>query len=210
MISILYYFTYQDYIACIHSIKQSAYFDLKEDTETYRVLQGNNLETRLNCIIEYLLKDLERICSLINHFTESDEKIAKEDLECIEYVEEKKSIKIIYRNEKENQVYLFLYCQYIQTNLPYSILKYCISIMQKYKQENIEELKIVPIVFYIKENTYLYDKILDHCFEMTTYDNHILELKYNLINLTNPSSIEKIEDTVIEELMCVESLKHYF
>ena len=82
--------------------------------------------------------------------------------------------------------------------------------MQKYKQENIEELKIVPIVFYIKENTYLYDKILDHCFEMTTYDNHILELKYNLINLTNPSSIEKIEDTVIEELMCVESLKHYF
>lgn len=80
--------------------------------------------------------------------------------------------------------------------------------MQIFKQENIEEFIIVPIVIYVKENLGQYSEFSENSFKMTTYDNHILELKYNLINLSNPYSIEKIRDTVIEELMCVEGLKH--
>ena len=208
MIQILYYFTYQNYIAYIHNIKQSDYLHLEENTETYGILQENNLETRMKSIIEYLLKDIERIYFLINRFTDDDEKIEKEDLEYVDCITENKSIKVIYRNIKDNIVYFFLYIQNIQINLPYIILNYCIKIMQIFKQENIEEFIIVPIVIYVKENLGQYSEFSENSFKMTTYDNHILELKYNLINLSNPYSIEKIRDTVIEELMCVEGLKH--
>lgn len=208
VIQILYYFTYQNYIAYIHNIKQSDYLHLGENTETYGILQENNLETRMKSIIEYLLKDIERIYFLINRFTDDDEKIEKEDLEYVDCITENKSIKVIYRNIKDNIVYFFLYIQNIQINLPYIILNYCIKIMQIFKQENIEEFIIVPIVIYVKENLGQYSEFSENSFKMTTYDNHILELKYNLINLSNPYSIEKIRDTVIEELMCVEGLKH--
>lgn len=210
MIIILYYFTYQDYISYIHNIKQSDYLNLEENTETYSILSENNLETRMKYMIEYLLKDTEKIYFFINKFTDNEEKIEKEDLEYVDCVAENKSIKVIYRNIKDNIVYFFLYLQDIQVNFPYIILNYCIKIMQIFKQENIKEFIIVPIVIYVKENVGQYSEFSENSFKMTTYDNHVLELKYNLINLSKPSSIEKIRDTVIEELMCVESLKYYF
>ena len=210
VIIILYYFTYQDYISYIHNIKQSDYLNLEENTETYSILSENNLETRMKYMIEYLLKDTEKIYFFINKFTDNEEKIEKEDLEYVDCVAENKSIKVIYRNIKDNIVYFFLYLQDIQVNFPYIILNYCIKIMQIFKQENIKEFIIVPIVIYVKENVGQYSEFSENSFKMTTYDNHVLELKYNLINLSKPSSIEKIRDTVIEELMCVESLKYYF
>ena len=210
MIIILYYFTYQDYISYIHNIKQSDYLNLEENTETYSILSENNLEIRMKYMIEYLLKDTEKIYFFINKFTDNEEKTEKEDLEYVDCVAENKSIKVIYRNIKDNIIYFFLYLQDIQVNFPYIILNYCIKIMQIFKQENIKDFIIVPIVIYVKENVGQYSEFSENSFKMTTYDNHVLELKYNLINLSKPSSIEKIRDTVIEELMCVESLKHYF
>lgn len=210
MIIILYYFTYQDYISYIHNIKQSDYLNLEENTETYSILSENNLEIRMKYMIEYLLKDTEKIYFFINKFTDNEEKTEKEDLEYVDCVAENKSIKVIYRNIKDNIIYFFLYLQDIQVNFPYIILNYCIKIMQIFKQENIKDFIIVPIVIYVKENVGQYSEFSENSFKMTTYDNHVLELKYNLINLFKPSSIKKIRDTVIEELMCVESLKHYF
>ena len=210
VIIILYYFTYQDYISYIHNIKQSDYLNLEENTETYSILSENNLEIRMKYMIEYLLKDTEKIYFFINKFTDNEEKTEKEDLEYVDCVAENKSIKVIYRNIKDNIIYFFLYLQDIQVNFPYIILNYCIKIMQIFKQENIKDFIIVPIVIYVKENVGQYSEFSENSFKMTTYDNHVLELKYNLINLFKPSSIKKIRDTVIEELMCVESLKHYF
>ena len=210
VIIILYYFTYQDYISYIHNIKQSDYLNLEENTETYNILSENNLEIRMKYMIEYLLKDTEKIYFFINKFTDNEEKTEKEDLEYVDCVAENKSIKVIYRNIKDNIIYFFLYLQDIQVNFPYIILNYCIKIMQIFKQENIKDFIIVPIVIYVKENVGQYSEFSENSFKMTTYDNHVLELKYNLINLFKPSSIKKIRDTVIEELMCVESLKHYF
>ena len=46
---------------------------------------------------------------------------------------------------------------------------------------------------------------MKQCFQMTTYDNHILELKYNLMNLLKFSKQPKMKNTILEELTYIEN-----
>lgn len=90
-------------------------------------------------------------------------------------------------------------------NLPYSILQECIKIIQKYKQKNIKNIVIIPIVIYVKENLYHYDKNIKQYFQITTYDNHILELKYNLMQLSKCLKQPKMKNTILEELLYIQN-----
>ena len=40
---------------------------------------------------------------------------------------------------------------------------------------------------------------------MTTYDNHILELKYNLINVSKFSKYPNMRNTILEDLIYIEN-----
>lgn len=124
---------------------------------------------------------------------------------CIEFCRRKKGIKVIYKHFDKQFFYVIIYQQEISVNLPYYILQECIKIIQKYKQKNIRNIVIIPIVIYMKENMYRYGKTMKQIFRMTTYDNHILELKYNLINLSKFSKQPKMKNTIIEELMYIQN-----
>ncbi len=205
MKDVIYQFTYKNYIQCIHNIKQKDYLDVQEESETYGLLLGNHLETRYKDIIEYLFKDRERICFFLKCFSDCHAKIEKEKLKYIEFYRGKKGIKIIYKHLDKQIFYVIMYQQKISADLPYSILQECIKVIQNCKQKNIKNISIIPIVIYVKENTYHYGKTMKQCFQMTTYDNHILELKYNLINLFQFLKQPKMKNTILEELIYLEN-----
>ncbi len=123
----------------------------------------------------------------------------------IDFYKGKKGIKIIYKHADKQIFYVIMYQQEISIDLPYFILQECIKIIQNCKQKNIKNTIIIPIVIYVKENIYHYGKILKQCFQITTYDNHILELKYNVMNLSKFSKLPKMKNTILEDLIYLEN-----
>ena len=98
-----------------------------------------------------------------------------------------------------------MYQREIFVDLPYVVLQECIKIVQNYRKKHDKKIMIIPIVIYVKDNIYPYGKIMKQCFQMTTYDNHILELKYNLMNLLKFSKQPKMKNTILEELTYIEN-----
>ena len=163
------------------------------------------MDTRFKSIIEYLFKDEERICVFLNSFSNSYGKVEKEKLGYIDFYKGQKGIKIIYRHLDKQIFYMIMYQREIFVDLPYVVLQECIKIIQNCKQKNVKNISIIPIVIYVKENTYHYGKTMKQCFQMTTYDNHILELKYNLINVSKFSKYPNMRNTILEDLIYIEN-----
>ena len=210
MIWILHHFTYKDYIKFIHNIKQNEYFKFNESTEKYSILQDNNDKKQYRNIIEYLFKDKRRIAIFIKDIVHNKNIEVKENLEYVEFVKEKNRMRVIYKKANRNLFYLIVYQKEINFRLPYHVLNDCTKIIQKQNKENIEKLTIIPIVIYFQCKKYIANKTIQHYFEMTTYDNHILELKYNVINLLDRSNTDKINNTILEELIYLEGLNQSF
>ncbi len=177
---------------------------MREESEGYGLSIGDNLEERYKGIIEYLFKDKQRICFFLNCFLDCYEKIEKEKLVYIDFYKGKKGIKIIYKHSDKQIFYMIMYQQKISADLPYSILQECVKIIKNSKQKDVKNMIIIPIVIYVKENVYPYGKVMKQCFQITTYDNHILELKYNLINLSRFLKQPKMRNTILEELIYIE------
>ena len=149
------------------------------------IVEFDNINEKARKIMKVLFLDKKRLENLINKFTPEEDKISAEELEYVEYIEEKDKLRIIYKKTNETIFYLIIYQKEINLNLPYDILSYCTKIIHNQKKEILNELIIVPIVIYLKNNKYDYKQIVDNVFEMTTYDDNILELKYNLIKLVD-------------------------
>ena len=205
MINVIHQFTYKNYIQCIHNIRQKDYIDLQEESEKYSIFIENDLDTRFKSIIEYLFKDEERICVFLNSFSNSYGKVEKEKLGYIDFYKGQKCIKIIYKHLDKQIFYMIMYQREIFVDLPYVVLQECIKIIQNCKQKNVKNISIISIVIYVKENTYHYGKTMKQCFQMTTYDNHILELKYNLINVSKFSKYPNMRNTILEDLIYIEN-----
>ena len=220
---LIYHFTYSDYIKFIHNIKQDKYFEFNEDIEKYELIRKSRLNLIYKDIIENLLKDKKRIEKMINKFVESEkileseeinlkkeimknEKRERKSLEYIKFIRDSRNTRILYKTQND-MFYLIIYQKIININLPYNILNYCIKINQYSKIQNIEKPLIVPIVIYLKNDKNNYeDKNVNEYFKITTYDNNIIELKYNLINLRDICDNEKLQNTILEELVYIESL----
>lgn len=196
---LIYNFTYNDYIKFIHNIKQEKYSKLNEDLEEYMIVQFDKINEKYRKIMEALFKDKKRLENLINKFTPEDDKISAEELEYVEYIEEKDSLRIIYKKTNETVFYLIIYQKEINLNLPYDILNYCTKIIHKQKKDNSNDIVIVPIVIYLQDNRYNYKKTVDDFFELTTYDNNILELRYNLIKLLDLYDMQEIDRIILLE-----------
>ena len=196
---LIYNFTYNDYIKFIHNIKQEKYFKLNEDLDEYMIVQFDKINEKYRKIMEALFKDKKRLENLINKFTPEDDKISAEELEYVEYIEEKNSLRIIYKKTDEMVFYLIIYQKEINLNLPYDILNYCTKIIHKQKKDNSNDIVIVPIVIYLQDNRYNYKKTVDDFFELTTYDNNILELRYNLIKLLDLYDMQEIDKIILLE-----------
>lgn len=123
----------------------------------------------------------------------------------MDFYKNKKGIKIIYKHSDKQIFYMIMYQREIFVDLPYVVLQQCIKIIQNCKQKNIKNIRIIPIVIYVKENKYHYGKTMKQCFQMTTYDKHILELKYNVIYLSRFLKQPKMKNTILEELIYLEN-----
>ena len=196
---LIYNFTYNDYIKFIHNIKQEKYFKLNEDLDEYMIVQFDKINEKYRKIMEALFKDKKRLENLMNKFTPEDDKILAEELEYVEYIEEKDSLRIIYKKTTETVFYLIIYQKEINLNLPYDILNYCTKIIHKQKKDNSNDIVIVPIVIYLQDDRYNYKKTVDDFFELTTYDNNILELRYNLIKLLDLYDMQEIDKIILLE-----------
>ena len=196
---LIYNFTYNDYIKFIHNIKQEKYFKLNEDLDEYMIVQFDKINEKYRKIMEALFKDKKRLENLINKFTPEDDKILAEELEYVEYIEEKDSLRIIYKKTNETVFYLIIYQKEINLNLPYDILNYCTKIIHKQKKDNSNDIVIVPIVIYLQDDRYNYKKTVDDFFELTTYDNNILQLRYNLIKLLDLYDMQEIDKIILLE-----------
>ena len=196
---LIYNFTYNDYIKLIHNIKQEKYFKLNEDLDEYMIVQFDKINEKYRKIMETLFKDKKMLESLINKFTPEDDRISAEELEYVEYIEEKDSLRIIYKKTNETVFYLIIYQKEINLNLPYDILNYCTKIIHKQKKDNSNDIVIVPIVIYLQDDRYNYKKTVDDFFELTTYDNNILELRYNLIKLLDLYDMQEIDKIILLE-----------
>ena len=196
---LIYNFTYNDYIKFIHNIKQEKYFKLNEDLEEYMIIQFDKINEKYRRIMKVLFQDKKRLENLINKFTPEEDRISAEELEYVEYIEEKDSLRIIYKKTNETVFYLIIYQKEINLNLPYDILNYCTKIIHKQKKDNSNDIVIVPIVIYLQDDRYNYKKTVDDFFELTTYDNNILELRYNLIKLLDLYDMQEIDKIILLE-----------
>ena len=196
---LIYNFTYNDYIKFIHNIKQEKYFKLNEDLEEYMIIQFDKINEKYRRIMKVLFQDKKRLENLINKFTPEEDRISAEELEYVEYIEEKDNLRIIYKKTDEVIFYLIIYQKEINLNLPYDILNYCTKIIHKQKKENSNDIVIVPIVIYLQNNRYNYKENVDNFFELTTYDNNILELRYNLIKLLDLYDMQEIDKIILLE-----------
>ena len=190
---LIYNFTYNDYIKFIHNIKQEKYYKLNEDLEEYMITQIDNINDKYKKTMEALLKNKNKLKNLINKFTPEENRISTEELEYVEYIEEKDNLRIIYKKTNERIFYLIIYQNEINLNLPYDILNYCTKIIHKQKKDVLDDIVIIPIVIYLQNNKYNYKENVDDFFELTTYDNNILELRYNLIEIVDLDNIYVIE-----------------
>ena len=178
---------------------------MREESEEYDLFAKNNLEERYKSIIEYLFKDKERIRAFLNCFLNSYEKIEKGKLIYVDFYKWKQGIRVIYKYIDKQIFYMIMYQREIFVDLPYVVLQECIKIVQNYRKKHDKKIMIIPIVIYVKDNIYPYGKIMKQCFQMTTYDNHILELKYNLMNLSKFSKQPKMKNSILEELIYLEN-----
>ena len=67
----------------------------------------------------------------------------------------------------------------------------------------MNNIVIIPIVIYVKEDKYYYGKTMRQYFQITTYDYNILELKYNLINLLEFYKHPNMKNTLLEDLIYI-------
>ena len=178
---------------------------MREESERYELFVENNLEEKYKSIIEYLFKDKERIRAFLNCFSNCYEKIEEGKLIYVDFYKWKQGIRVIYKYIDKQIFYMIMYQREIFVDLPYVVLQECIKIIQNCKQKNVKNINIIPIVIYVKENTYHYGKTMKQCFQMTTYDNHILELKYNLINVSKFSKYPNMRNTILEDLIYIEN-----
>ena len=194
---VVYKFTYKDYINYIHTIKREKYLNINDESEKYELVKKDN---PIEHIIECLFKDEKRIRKMINIFIMSKNAYIKEELEYINFHKNINKLEIIYKHKYREIFYLIKYIPKINANLPYDIFKKCVQILSMCNKDKIEKTIIVPIVICLENNIYNHKK--EKKLKTVTRDKNIINLRYNLININKS---HKIENTILEELIYLET-----
>ena len=194
------YFTYKNYIECIHTFRLNAVLQLAEDSVKYRT-RKDKIEYTYEKILGKILKQKEEVVNIINEYIKPKDKITKENLDKYEIVSKKfklKSSEIIYKLKNKEMFFLIEHQSKIDTNMPYKILNSCVDIIQEWKKEKemtkIKEYPlIVPIVIYTgKEKWNIQENIKEKQMKYVNVEKYRIDLKYNLIDI-NKISISKLE-----------------
>lgn len=145
------FFTYSDYIKSIHSINVNNNLAIKEEETTYKLTEQNNkkLDKIYNNFIKAILNNEEEISTFIRIYFRSKKKkeLIKVDSEILE------NKTVIYKEKTKNIFFLLMYITKIDTNIPYTVLRYCMEVIRSWKKSNKMNKNaiypvIIPIIIY--------------------------------------------------------------
>ena len=196
------YFTYKDYIKCIHTLRLNSIMKLAEAIEIYNI--DKNDETYLyQKLITNVLKNKKHLAEFLNEYLKSDIKVGEENLRPYtnEYIDKKVKSNIIYKLTNTD-IFFVIQCAGKSNNrVIYTLLDNCIDIMRKYCQtrKEAELLRlpvIVPIIIYVGEEKWdIYDKDdSKYKSEYRTYELNNIDLKYNLYDYSMLKNKNNLDD----------------
>ncbi len=208
-------FTYNDYLDCITNYKMKKIIEMenkiikkerifrKNISDQFKI---NELEEKINVLIEKLLMEKGEVVNFINDFL----KVRQLDVKNSNFEEIQKIANIesqIYKI-KNQEIFFFVKLQKeFNYHMPYIILTECMEFIKKYKEENLKSEKpplIIPIVIYIGKEEIAVRK--NAKVRYTSFEQARINLSYNLIDLNRLRPIELIKKkSIIGKLMILKS-----
>lgn len=193
-------FTYNDYITCIHTLRLKSVSKLAEESEKYN-LEINNRKKNQNNIhnemIKEILKKKSEVAKIVNDFIDTDEKLRGKDLE--KYTREKYKLneEIVYKHKDRNVFFLIKHQQKVDNNMLYEVLNSCVEIIYDWNmnikiKDGIKYPLVVPIIIYTGTKKWnITCNFSDIQVNDYRFENHIVDFKYNLIDI-NKLSVENL------------------
>ena len=204
------YFTYKDYIKCIHALRLNSIMKLAESMEIYNINKNSeaNLYKRL---CTNILKNPKHLSVFLRDFLKSDIKIEENNLKPYtnNFIDKKIQSNLTYKLTNTDIFFVIQCTEKSNNKVIYTLLNTCIDIMRKYcqtrKEADLLRLPvIIPIIIYIGDEKWdIYDE-RDNKYKNTykTSELNNLNLKYNLYNYkvleNNENNKEK---TLLEKIL---------
>lgn len=216
------FFTYKDYIQCIHTINFHKYEKLQEESEEYILGIGKRDKNDKpdDKIIKNILENkvefknfLKQFLSFENYLLE--EKIQKYTNRYINVKYKAKEADIVYKIKDEDIFFLIEHQSTIDYNMPYRILNYCVEIIQEWvKEKNKKKIEkypvVVPIVIYTgKEKWKVPQNYKEQQVRITTYEKYRINLFYNIVDINRYNNEELLHHgTILSYAMIIEKSKN--
>lgn len=225
------FFTYGDYIKCIHKVRLNEFTNLADENTKYNLMPSKNTKEKIiisennakmkshDRLIKSILKNKTEFSVFINQFLKPKELLGKENLHKYtnSYITPKYSSKeadIVYKIKNKNIYFLVEHQSTVDYNMPYRMLNYCVDILQewsrdkKYKKNLIYPI-VVPIVIYTGiEKWTIPTNFKDKQIRYTTFGKYKINLEYNLIDVNKYSKEELLaKKTIFAYMMLLEKSK---
>lgn len=183
------YFTYDDYIDCIHKLRLNAILQIAEEGEKYRI-EEKRVKNRA---IKAILENEEEVEKIINNFLGVSEKVKKEDLKKWKsnYIINKYNLDepiLIYRQSRTETFFLIEHLETIDEAIPYRILNYCVDIIYEWsKNRKFDSIslypRVVPIIVYTgKKKWKIVRKLEQKRIGTTVLENYKIDIQLNVID----------------------------
>ena len=225
------FFTYGDYIRCIHKVKLNEVITLADENTEYSLISSKNTNRNIimsdkkakmkphDRLIKSILKDKIEFSIFVNQFLDPKELLQKENLQKYtnSYITKKYSSKeadIVYKIKNKDIYFLLEHQSTIDYNMPYRILNYCMDILQEWSRDkkyrkNLIYPIVVPIVVYTgAEKCAIPTNFKDKQIRYTTFGKYKINLEYNLIDVNKYSKEELLsKKTIFAYMMLLEKSK---
>ena len=192
------FFTYHNYIDCIHKLRLNAILKMAEEGEEYNIINKKDKT------IKKILENTEEVEKLINNFLSPNEKVKKEELQRWKrkYITNKyKNDKpiLIYKQKGTETFFLIEHVENMDASISYKILNYCVDIIyewSKNKKFNSKSKypKVVPIIIYTgKEKWKIPINFEEKRIGTTVLENYKIDIGLNVIE-TNRLKMDFLEN----------------
>ena len=194
------FFTYNDYIMCIHTLRLKSVSKLQEESEKYHLetdSRKNGQKNIHNEMIRDILKNKNEISKIINDYVLIDRKIKGNELEkCINRKYDLDE-NIVYKVKGKNVFFLIRHQKKKDNKVLYKMLNTSVEIIYDWNinvkiRNEIKYPVVIPIIIYtgIKKWNIFCD-FRDKQVNDYRYKNCKVDFRYNLIDI-NTLSIEDL------------------
>lgn len=205
------YFSYNDYIDCTENGGIDGIRRIEEKIARYEIKNGKRADSaKKNKIIEILRKKVE-LRYFLNEFLNFYE---VNDMKSINYCDNIKSLTDKHVNNnivlkiEDKEIFIFIkVIEEIDTNIPYKIFEHSLNIIEKSKEDRIENKRypiVIPIVIYTgKKNWKINNSRICNKVNYITYENNKINFSYNMISISDfkMEELKKMKSEIAKELI---------